>query len=96
MNVIDIFNLGNKYQAEGNIDMALQLWAECGKMSPVFSVNFINMYNVYRQRNDLPKAKECIHEFLRRPITGETLDMIPKIKSELEEINKQLNPQPAK
>lgn len=36
------------------------------------------------------KARECLVEFKRRPLTGETIDMLPKINEELNNLNKEL------
>ena len=92
MNVIDLFNLGNKYHAEGKLDMALQIWTECIQNDRLFSVPLINIHNILRQQGNLVKAREALLEFKRRPLTGETLDMLPRVNHEIEEINKQLQP----
>ena len=94
MNITDLFNLGNKYQQEGRVEMAVEMWKECEKIDTFFGPAHINLYNIYRSQNNIAQAKEQLVRFLNCPVTGYTLDIIPKIKQELGEIEKQLNPQP--
>ena len=95
MTVIDLFNLGNKYQNDGNIGMAMNTWAECTKMDPNFGPAYINMYNNHRAQNNLAAAKECLNKFANCPLTMNTLDMVPTVKKELADIEAKLKPQPA-
>lgn len=94
MNVIELFNLGNKYHSEGKVELAVNLWNDCVNQDRVFSLPLINLANTYKQMNNLVKARECFLEFIRRPLTGETIDLLPKVREEINQINAQLNPKP--
>ena len=93
MTVVDLFNLGNKYQNEGNIQLAMNMWQECVKMDQNFSPAYINMFNNHRSSNNLKAAKECLDKFSNCPLTMNTLELVPQVKKELADIEKQLNPQ---
>jgi len=94
MKVADLFNLANDFHKQGKVELAAQMWGECTERDNNFGPAYLNLYNIYRSNNQLPKAKECLEKFLNCPVTGNTLEAIPKIKSELEQIKQQLNPKP--
>lgn len=94
MTVMDIFNLANKFAQEGKGNQAVEMWLECTRMEPGFGPAYINLANAYKQINNLVAAREALNNFMNCPITGNTLDIVPKIKQELAEINQKLNPQP--
>lgn len=90
MNVTEVFSLAQKFQSEGKIDLALQTYQECGSIDPFFAPAHANLYQIFRQRNDLVNAREELIRFLNCPITGFTIDSIPKAKQELAELEKQI------
>ena len=91
---MDIFNLANKFAQEGKGNQAVDLWNECTKMDPNFGPAYINLANAYKQVNNLPAVQGALNNFMNCPITGNTLEIVPKIKQELAEVNQKLNPQP--
>jgi len=95
MNANDLFNLANNYMNTGNSQMAMQLWQDIVKTDPMFGPAYINMFNVYNGSNNLQQAKDCLEKFLNCPLTGRTIDMLPKIREELNIINNKLDPKPA-
>lgn len=94
MTTIDLFNLGNKFLSEGNTAMAMNLWQKLVADDAFFGPAYVNMFNVYKQQGNLHLAKECVEKFLNCPVTGNTIDMIPKARQELADIEKQMNPKP--
>ena len=90
-----MFNLANKYSKEGRMDMAINLWNECVLQDKMFTPPLINLANTYKMQGNLAKAMECLVEFKRRPLTGDTFELLPKVNEEIQVINKQLNPEPA-
>lgn len=94
MNITELFNLGNKFASEGKGNQALDMWHECLSIDPMYGPAYLNIHNAYKQMGNLQKAKDCLDKFLNCPVTGNTLDIIPKIKQEIEELNKKLVPPP--
>ena len=93
MNIGELFNLGNEFYNEGRIEIAMEIWNKVTARDPNFSAVNLNQYNVYRTQGNLVKARESLVRFLNCPLTGMSIDAIPKIKEELANLDKQLNPQ---
>ena len=93
MDVNELFNLGNEFYNEGRVETAMEIWGKVSSRNPLFSAVHINQYNVYRNQGNLVKARESLIKFLNCPITGMSMDVIPKIKEELANLERQLNPQ---
>lgn len=94
MQAIEIFSLANQYHLEGNYVMAIDLWNK-SLQDPTFSLSYLNLANEYLRSGNAQKALECYVNFKRRPLTGETIDMLPMVNGKIQEIQKQLTPQPA-
>jgi len=94
VNTIDIFSLGNKFASEGKGNQAIEMWTECTRMNSDFGPAYINLCNAYKQMNNLKAAKDCLEKFMNCPVTGNTLDVVPKIKQEIIELTQKLNPPP--
>lgn len=90
MNASEAFGLGNQFQQEGRMDMALEMWRKAIGIDPMFGPAHLNLFNVAKGQNNLPQAREQLIRFLNCPITGFTLEAIPRIRQELAEIEKQL------
>ena len=94
MNVSELFNLGNEFYNEGRAETAMDIWNKVVAKDPQFGPVFLNQHNVFRSQGNLARARECLVRFLNCPITGMSIDMVPAIRAQLGELDKQLNPQP--
>ena len=92
MTITEIFNLGNKFMQEGNLQTAVQMWQECIKINPEFGLSHYNLAQFLRSQNNLRGAFDEYSKFMDSPVTGRTLDLIPQVKQILVDIEKQLNP----
>ena len=97
MNAQELFNLGNQFYNDGRVETAMDIWNKIAGADPNFGPVYLNQHNVFRSQGNLPKARECLIKFLNCPVTGMTVDAIPSIKAQLQELEKQMQPpQPSK
>lgn len=96
MNVQELFNLGNEFYNEGRVETAMDVWNKIISRDPNFGSVYLNQHNVFRAQGNLMKARESLIRFLNCPVTGMTVEVIPAIKAQLAELEKQINPQPPK
>ena len=89
----ELFNLGNEFYNEGRAETAMDLWNKVIQKDPMFGPVFLNQHNVFRSQGNLVRARECLVRFLNCPLTGMSIDMVPAIRAQLAELDKQLNPQ---
>lgn len=94
MNIIDMFNLGSKFMAEGNMPMAVQMWQEVIKADNSYGPAHYNMAGFLRQQNNVMAEREEINKFLDCPVTGRTIKLIQVAEARLVEIENQLKAQP--
>ena len=93
MNTQELFNVGNEFYNEGRVETAMDLWNKVISKDANFGPVFLNMHNVYRTQGNLLKARESLIRFLNCPVTGMSMNAIPAIQAQLQELEKQLNPQ---
>lgn len=93
MNVQELFNIGNEFYNEGRIETAMDIWNKTIARDPNFGPVFLNQHNVYRSQGNLLKARESLIRFLNCPVTGVSMNAIPAIQAQLQELEKQLTPQ---
>ena len=93
MTINDLFALANKFRAEGNVQMAFNLWSEMLKMDPFYGPAHINMADTFRQQGNVPAERQHLNLFLDCPVTGRTIQLVPQAQTRIAEIDKQLNPQ---
>ena len=93
MNVQDLFNVGNDFFNQGRIETAMDIWNAVITRDPNFGPVYLNQHNVFRSQGNLVRAREALLRFLNCPVTGMTVDAIPAIKVQLQELEKQLTPQ---
>ncbi len=94
MTAIDLFNLGNQFQNEGKVELAIEMWKRACQADAMFGPPHLHLHNTYKAQGNIMAARQELIAFLNCPITGFSLDMIPKAKAELAEIEKALLPQP--
>ena len=94
MNANELFNLGNAFHNEGRIETAMDIWNKIVQADPNFGPVHLNQHNVYRAQGNLFKARECLVRFLNCPLTGMTVDTVPSIRAQIQQLDQQLNPQP--
>lgn len=94
MQAQELFNLGNEFYNDGRIETAMDIWNRIISRDPSFGPVHLNQHNVYRAQGNLVKARESLIRFLNCPLTGMSMDAIPAIKAQLQQIEQQLNPQP--
>lgn len=99
MTPTDLLNLANQYMNDGNRQMAVELWGKAIKEAePIFMTvaagvaAYTNLHNEAKARGDIKAANEILVRFLNCPLTGITIDSIPKVKQQIQEYQKQLNP----
>ena len=90
----ELFEIGNSFYNEGRSETAMDIWNRISAKEPNFGPVYINQHNVYRAQGNLVKARECLIKFLNCPVTGMSVDAIPAIKAQLQQLEQQLNPQP--
>jgi len=93
MVVQELFNVGTEFLNEGRLETAMDIYSKVIARDPNFGPVYLNQHNVYRAQGNLLKAKEALIRFLNCPLTGMTIDIIPGIKTQLAQIDQQLNPQ---
>ena len=93
MIVQEVFNLGLEFYTEGKTNTAMEIWDKLVSKDPNFGPVYLNQHNVYRSQGNLVKAREALLRYLNCPITGISMDAIPAIKAQIQEIEKQLTPQ---
>ena len=96
MGVQELFNVGIEFFNEGRTETAMDIWNKVIARDANFGPVYLNQHNVFRAQGNLVRARESLIRFLNCPLTGMTVDAIPAIKVQLQEIEKQLNPQPPK
>lgn len=94
MQAQELFNLGNEFYNDGRIETAMDIWNKIIARDPNFGPVHLNQHNVFRAQGNLIKARESLIRFLNCPLTGMTVDAIPAIKAQLQQLEQQLNPQP--
>lgn len=93
MNSSDLNDYGVRLANQGKIDLAIQMWQEAHNADNVFSTPALNLYSTYRKQGNLALSHKWLIAFLNRPVTGFTIGSIPQFQKELQEIEKQMNPQ---
>jgi len=94
MNQFDLFALGNQYRAAGKLDLAAEMFNQAGKMPSMFTFGpaFLNLHETLMRKGDLTGAREALVNFMNSPLLPSTFEILPKVKQELESLDKQLNP----
>lgn len=92
MNAIEFFQLGNKYQSQGRSDLAMQMWNEAVSTDPVFSPSYLNIAQINQKEGNVQGAIKALESFLDRPLTGRTIDLLPRVKADIENMKKSLQP----
>ena len=92
MKVQELFNIGNEFFDEGRVETAMEIWNKVIARDTLFGPVYLNQHNVFRSQGNLVKAKECLIRFLNCPITGMSIDMIPAVRNQLADLEKQLTP----
>ncbi len=93
MNAQILFNLGNEFYNEGRIETGMDIWNKVIAIDPNFGPVYLNQHNVFRSQGNLVKARESLVKFLNCPITGMSMNAIPAIQAQLQQLDQQLNPQ---
>ena len=88
MNAIDWFNAGNDYFQKGNQQMAIEMWKKTIEANSEFGPAYLNMFETYKGRNDRQNMLKAANCFLDCPVTGRTIDLIPKMRAEIEALTK--------
>ncbi len=92
MTAIDLFNLGNQFQNEGRVELAIELWKRACQLDLMFGPPHLHLHNVYKIQGNIPAARQELISFLNCPVTGFSIDLVPKAKAELAELDKALVP----
>ena len=93
MNVQELFNLGNEFYNEGRVETAMDIYNKLIARDSSFGPVHLNQHNIFRAQGNLFKARESLIRFLNCPVTGMTVEAIPSIKAQVQELDRQLNPQ---
>ena len=72
----------------------MDVWNKVISRDPNFGPVHLNQHNIYRSQGNLLKARESLIRFLNCPITGMSINAIPAIQAQLQELERQINPQP--
>ena len=96
MNAFQFLELANKYKSEGKIDLSIEMLRESGRTaSPVgFGPAYLNLHEIMMRKGDLNEALLALVNFMNCPVLPSTMDVIPKVKQEIENLTRQLNPTP--
>ena len=94
MNVTELFNIGNEFFNEGRSETAMDIWNKVIARDPLFGPVHLNQHNVFRSQGNIARARESLIRFLNCPVTGMSIEMIPSVRAQLAELDKQLNPPP--
>lgn len=95
MDVENYFEMGTSYMAEGNGNLALTMFQECIKRDKMYSPAYLNMYEIFKKTNNMPQAMEAGNKFLNSYMTGRTMDVRDRVKTELENFSKPQQPKVA-
>ena len=101
MQAAQLNDLGIQFNQQGKLDVAIDLWKQAEQADMFFPPSHLNLYQVYKSQGNLPQAREQLIRFLNCPVTGFSIESIPRFKQELMELEKQMGigqppPQPAK
>ena len=92
MNGRDLMALATDFQQQGDIQSAVRMWEKVTQVNdPSFvGAAHLNLFNVLRSQNNLRGALQKANDFLDSPVTGRTLELVPQIKAQVDEIERQL------
>ena len=90
MQVEDIFQLGCKFSLEGRMDLAIELWKECVRLKPDYSLPYLNLSHAAKGRNDGQNYRNFLVKFLDCPITGQTVNIVNEVRKDIEDYDKKL------
>lgn len=91
MNSKDLNELGVKLMTQGKPQLAIEMWNEAHNLDPIYSTPALNIFNFFKQQNNLVQAREWLIRYLDRPVTGFTIGSVSQLQVELSNIEKQLN-----
>ena len=86
--------MGNEYANRGDDEMAIKLWHDSANMFIKDPHPHINLYNYYRSKGNLRAALQEANLFLNSYQTANTSEFVTRVKADIQEMQKQLNPQP--
>lgn len=90
MQVEDIFELGCKFSTDGRIEVAIELWKECVRRKPEFSLSYLNLSQAAKARGDGNSYRDFLVKFLNSPITGQTINIVSEVRKDIEEFDKKV------
>lgn len=90
MNARDYYQMGLKLREEGKINLAIEAFVESAKQD--YGRAHLELFNFYRPQGNLLQGKYHLIQFLDSPLTPNTLDVIAKVRQELQSIEQQLSP----
>ena len=90
MNCPELMALANEFQQQGDIQSAVKMWERCNQIDVMFGPAHLNLYQLLKQQGNVRGAHQKLVQFLNCPVTGFTLDTIPQLKIQLQELEKQI------
>ena len=92
MNAFEFMQLGDKYFREGNLNMAGAMFTEAKKFPETSGPACLNISEVLRSQGNLSGALDSLKQFMNMPLTPITLDLVPKVKADIDDLLKKISP----
>ena len=96
MNCYQLMQYALLLESQGRIGSAIDAYRSAAN-SPNphgFGPAYLNLHTLLLKQGDKAGARQALIDFMNCPVLGSTIDMITKVRQEIENLNQQLNPQP--
>lgn len=97
MTLVDLFALGDKYNREGETQMAVKLWGDVVKNDPhvgIYAAAHINLADSHKKAGNLVGERNELVAFLNSAQSAVTLRLVPQVEGRVAEIETKLKPKP--
>lgn len=91
MSPAELYAFGIKLKNEGKVSLALDAFNDAA--SHGFGLAHIELHNFCASQGNLNGSLQHLLKFCDCPLTPNTLDLVPKIRQEISNIQQKLNPQ---
>lgn len=96
MNCFQLMQYAIGLESQGRLGSAIDAYRSAANAPNPFGFGpaYLNMHSLFIKQGDKVSARQALLDFLNCPVLPTTIDLIPKVRQEIEVLNQQLNPQP--
>jgi len=97
MNCFQLMQYGLVLESQGRIGSAVDAYrsAAAAPNPSGFGPAYLNLHALLIKQGDRAGARQALIDFMNCPVLPTTIDMLPKVKMEIDNLTQQLNPQQA-